>query len=260
MAIINYIEKHIKTFTVKSHIHTYWEIIYVTDGSGVIKTDDKESVSYNKGDTVCIPPNVKHTNISTAGFKNIHFTIEDWSAPFNKPFCIAESDTSKDFYTVLKLTYRYYHQLPPNHPVNLAFTESIVSFLNSMIKQSNAYNTTQVIINEIINCYTDANFDLDKAYELVPLSKEHVRKLFIKQHGVSPTKFLKQKRLALAKQLLSRKDDGYLRINEIAFSCGFNDPAYFCRTFKKETGVAPEQYQLKLLKSNKIFEDGKIDK
>ncbi len=260
MAIINYIEKHIKTFTVKSHIHTYWEIIYVTDGSGVIKTDDKESVSYNKGDTVCIPPNVKHTNISTAGFKNIHFTIEDWSAPFNKPFCIAESDTSKDFYTVLKLTYRYYHQLPPNHPVNLAFTESIVSFLNSMIKQSNAYNTTQVIINEIINCYTDVNFDLDKAYELVPLSKEHVRKLFIKQHGVSPTKFLKQKRLALAKQLLSRKDDGYLRINEIAFSCGFNDPAYFCRTFKKETGVAPEQYQLKLLKSNKIFEDGKIDK
>ncbi|MBO5889228.1 MAG: helix-turn-helix transcriptional regulator [Clostridia bacterium] len=126
-----------------------------------------------------------------------------------------------------------------------------------MINQSNAYNTSQVIVNEIINSYTDVNFDLDKAYNLVPLSKEHVRKLFIKEHGISPTKFLSQKRLSLAKQLLSRKEDGYLRINEIAFSCGFNDPAYFCRIFKKETGVNPQQYKLKLLKSNKIFEEDK---
>ncbi len=258
MAIINYIEKHLKTFSVKSHSHSFWEIIYVTDGSGVIKTEDKELVNYTKGNTVCIPPNVSHTNISTAGFKNIHFTIEGWSAPFSKPFCIAESDTSKDFYSVLKLTYRYFHQLPLNHPVNLAFTESIVSFLNSMVIQSTAYNTTQVIVNEIINCYTDINFDLNNAYELVPLSKEHLRKLFIKQHGVSPTQFLKQKRLALAKQLLSRKEDGYLRINEIAFSCGFDDPAYFCRMFKKETGVSPQKYQLKLLKNNKIFEEDKL--
>ncbi len=260
MAIINYIEKHIKTFTVKSHSHTFWEIIYVTDGSGVIKTEDKETLEYQKGNTVCIPPNVKHTNISTAGFKNIHFTIEDWSAPFNKPFSIAESDTSKDFYSVLKLTYRYFHQLPPSHPVNVAFTETIVSFLNGMIEQSNAYNTTQVIVNEIINSYTDVNFDLNKAYELVPLSKEHLRKLFIKQHGVSPTQFLKQKRLSLAKQLLSRKEDGYLRINEIAFSCGFDDPAYFCRIFKNETGVTPQNFQLKLLNSNKIFEEDKENK
>ena len=259
MAIINYIEKHLKTFSVKSHNHTFWEIIYVTEGSGVIKTEDKESVEYKKGDTVCIPPNVKHANISTAGFKNIHFTIEDWLVPFNTPFCISESDTSKDFYSVLKLTYRYFHQLPPNHPINIAFTESVVSFLNSMIKQSSAYNTTQVIVNEIINCYTDVNFDLNKAYELVPLSKEHLRKLFIKQHGVSPTQFLKQQRLSLAKQLLSRKENDSLRINEIAFSCGFDDPAYFCRLFKKEMGVAPQYFKLKLLQSNKIFEDDKHD-
>jgi YesN/AraC family two-component response regulator len=128
-----------------------------------------------------------------------------------------------------------------------------------MIKQSNAFNTTQVIVNEIINCYTDINFDLNKDYELVPLSKEHLRKLFIKEHGVSPTQFLKQQRLSLAKQLLSRKENDALRINEIAFSCGFEDPAYFCRIFKKEMGVAPQYYKLQLLNSNKIFEEEKHD-
>ena len=49
------------------------------------------------------------------------------------------------------------------------------------------------------------------------------------------------------------KKDGYYRINEIATACGFDDPAYFCRLFKKETGVSPQKFQLKLLTTNKIF-------
>ncbi|MBO5889227.1 MAG: cupin domain-containing protein [Clostridia bacterium] len=101
MAIINYIEKHLKTFTVKSHSHTFWEIIYVTNGSGVIKTEDKDVVEYTKGDTVCIPPNVRHTNISTAGFKNIHFTIEDWSAPLISHFRLQNRIRVKTFMPLL---------------------------------------------------------------------------------------------------------------------------------------------------------------
>ncbi|MBO5480895.1 MAG: helix-turn-helix domain-containing protein [Clostridia bacterium] len=253
MAIINYIEKHLKTFTVKSHKHNYWEIIYVTEGVGTIETEDAHVIEYKKGEMICIPPNIRHINNSSLGFKNIHFTIEDWNPPLQTPLLIPYSDSSKDFYTVLKLTYRYFHQLPANHPINLAFTHSIEAFLNRLIQQSEAYNITQIIVHEIINHYTETKFDLDEAYKLVPLSKEHLRKLFIKEHGISPSKFLLQKRLTLAKQLLSKKEDGYLRINEIAEACGFDDHAYFCRVFKKETGLAPNEFQLRLLEDNKIY-------
>ena len=111
-----------------------------------------------------------------------------------------------------------------------------------------------MIVHKIINHYTDTNFNLDEAYALVPLSKEHLRKLFIKEHGISPSKFLQQKRITLAKQLLSKKEDGYLRINEIAETCGFDDHAYFCRVFKKETGLTPNEFQMRLLDNNKIYE------
>jgi len=252
MAIINYIEKHLKTFTVKPHMHNYWEIIYVTDGEGTIKTDN-HVIDYKKGETVCIPPHVQHTNFSTEGFKNIHFTLEDWNVPLQDPFLIPASDSAKDFYGILKLTYRYFHQLPANAPINIALTNSVVSFLNNLIQKSNAYNVTQIIVHEIINRYTDPKFDLEQAYKLIPLSKEHIRKLFIKEHGISPVKFLQQKRLTLAKQLLSKKEDGYLRINEIAETCGFQDHAYFCRVFKRETGITPNEFQLKLLKDNKVY-------
>jgi len=65
---------------------------------------------------------------------------------------------------------------------------------------------------------------------------------------------LKLRRLELAKQLLAKKDDGYLRINEIAETCGFADSAYFSRFFKKETGSSLNEFQLTLLENNKIFD------
>lgn len=254
MAIINYIEKHFKTFTVKAHKHNHWEIIYVTEGIGTIETEDNDVIEYKKGEMICIPPNLRHINHSSIGFKNIHFTIEGWNPPIQRPILIPESDSSKDFHAVLKLVYRYFHQLPINHPINLAFTLTVESFLNNLVQQSDSYNITQVIVHKIINHYTDTNFNLDEAYALVPLSKEHLRKLFIKEHGISPSKFLQQKRITLAKQLLSKKEDGYLRINEIAETCGFDDHAYFCRVFKKETGLTPNEFQMRLLDNNKIYE------
>ena len=252
MAIINYIEKHLKTFTVKTHKHNYWEIIYVTEGVGAIETEDNHVIKYKKGEMICIPPNLNHINTSSIGFKNIHFTIEGWTPPIQSPILVPASDSLKDFYGILKLTYRYFHQFPIEHPINVAFTSSVEAFLNALIQQSDAQNLTQLIVHEIINHYTESKFNLDEAYKLVPFSKEYIRKLFIKEHGISPSKFLLQKRLTLAKQLLSKKEDGYLRINEIAETCGFDDHAYFCRVFKRETGYTPNEFQLHLLDKNKI--------
>ena len=254
MAIINYIEKHLKTFTVKSHKHDYWEIIYVTDGVGTLETEDGHTIEYKKGETICIPPQIRHINNSSTGFKNIHFTIEDWLPQIQVPTLISAIDASKDLYSLLKLAYCYFHQFPVDHPLNLALTDCITALLNHLLKQSESYKITQILVNEIINNYTETDFNLDDAYALIPLSKEHIRKLFIKEHGISPLQYLKNCRLELAKHLLSRKGDGYLRINEIATTCGFSDPAYFSRLFKKETGCTPNDFQLKLLKNNKIFE------
>lgn len=259
MPIINYIERHLKTFTVKKHMHRHWEIIYVTEGGGIIKTQNNHVIEYKKGETICIPPYLSHTNFSNEGFKNIHFTIEDWNPPLQEPYLIPFSDSSRDLHSLLKLAYRYFHQLPATHSFNISLTSAITSFLDNLVQKSDAYNVTQVLVHEIINHYTDSKFDLEQAYKLIPLSKEHIRKLFIKEHGISPSKFLQQKRLTLAKQLLSKRDDETLRINEIAETCGFDDPAYFSRVFKKETGVSPNEFHLQLLKSNKITTETALD-
>ena len=88
MAIINYIEKHLKTFNVRLHKHDYWEIIYTTEGVGSIKALNRV-IEYKKDELILIPPNVWHTNNSSVGFKNIHFTIEDWYPSINEPLFLS---------------------------------------------------------------------------------------------------------------------------------------------------------------------------
>ena len=253
MANINYIEKHNKTYAVKRHKHDFWEIIYVTDGGGKIEFSSFYELIYQKGQIICIPPNVEHVNNSDTGFKNIHLTLENWSAPIDQPVLIKHSELTKDFLSLLELAYKYFHRYPIEHPLNYSLSNSIAETLNQILHQKTDFSPVKILHDAISNNFTDVNFCLDDAYLLIPLAKEYARKLFIAEYKTTPLKFLLARRIEFAKQLLSRKSQVNLRINEIAESCGFADPAYFSRIFKKLTGVTPNHYQLKALKENKIF-------
>ena len=53
---------------------------------------------------------------------------------------------------------------------------------------------------------------------------------------LTPTLLIRQIRLQNAHRLLSESD---LSISEIAYSCGFKDPAYFSRVYKENYGHPP---------------------
>ena len=59
--------------------------------------------------------------------------------------------------------------------------------------------------------------------------------------GLSATKFIRSIRLQKAKELLHQQPA--LSITAIAMDCGFTDPGYFGRVFKKEFGVTPGEWQ-----------------
>lgn len=252
MSIINYIEKHLKTFNVAPHFHNYWEIIMVTSGQGDIVTEKNEIFSYNKGDLILIPPKVKHSNKSKSGFTNIHFSLLNWDLNSPVPIVVKNCSIIDDFKKLLDITYKYLHTLEYDNNFNISLSNSVTTMLDLILNKQKTDSISQTIIDEIINNYTDPEFKLDSVYALIPLSKEYVRKIFIKNQGISPLRFLMQKRIELAKRLLIAKHENP-RINEIAFSCGFYDVAYFSRIFKKETGMSPNKFQMELLKTNKIF-------
>ncbi len=84
-----------------------------------------------------------------------------------------------------------------------------------------------------------------------PLQVEDLRKLcrmgraefsarFRKTFGIPPKQYIVRRRLLRAKHLLWRTGTP---VKEIAQQCGFADMRFFCRSFKKSTGMTPGEYR-----------------
>jgi AraC-like DNA-binding protein len=67
-------------------------------------------------------------------------------------------------------------------------------------------------------------------------SRYHFTRLFKQAHGLSPNDFLIDLRVSTAARLLR---DPRATVKAVAKSCGFADPAYFCKVFRKSIGVSP---------------------
>lgn len=72
------------------------------------------------------------------------------------------------------------------------------------------------------------------------LSEVYLSELFKKHTGKTVISFIKALRIRQAGRLLHATD---LSIQEISEAVGYDDPSYFGRLFKKETGHSPEGYR-----------------
>lgn len=72
------------------------------------------------------------------------------------------------------------------------------------------------------------------------ISESECGRCFQKILQQSPIEFLIRYRITCAYYMLASTDK---TITEIAESCGFEDPSYFFRTFKKYTGMTPGEYR-----------------
>ncbi len=87
----------------------------------------------------------------------------------------------------------------------------------------------------------------------VQLSVSHLSKVFRNKTGSSPIDYFINLKMQEAIRLLTNKN---LRIKEVAFQIGYNDPFYFSRIFTKYIGSSPGTF-VKITKSLARREDSK---
>jgi AraC-like DNA-binding protein len=71
-------------------------------------------------------------------------------------------------------------------------------------------------------------------------SAQHLNRLCREALGLTPLQYLMQMRMERARAMLS---DCRLTVAAIGQAVGFDDPYYFSRAFKQQTGLSPRQYQ-----------------
>lgn len=93
--------------------------------------------------------------------------------------------------------------------------------------------------------FTDGAYSADGAIGKLPLNCDYVRKLFKKEVGATPHEFLNGLRMERAKAIIqsgiSNNYSNYT-VSQIAEACGFAEPLYFSRAFKKYFGVSPMKF------------------
>lgn len=98
-------------------------------------------------------------------------------------------------------------------------------------------------IQEIIG-YADANFaekiTLDELAFLFRTNRSTLCKEFKNATGKTLIEYVQDKKLQKAKRLLLRSEK---TVNEISDGLGFESCAYFCRFFKRKTGMTPKDYR-----------------
>lgn len=76
--------------------------------------------------------------------------------------------------------------------------------------------------------------------EVVGVSDDYLSKQFQKDCGISMPEYINRLRISEAGRLLASTN---AKISEIALTLGFSNVSYFSSTFKKHSGVTPEQYR-----------------
>lgn len=131
-----------------------------------------------------------------------------------------------------QLLYKVYITELMVHVNNLAFNDKMQ--LNIDIKKSNLID--QII--EYINNRIEEDITIDEISEYFYLSKFHLSREFKKYTGTTIHRYIVQKKLIEAKELILKE----MPITDVYKKCGFGDYSNFFRAFKNEYGITPKQY------------------
>ena len=219
--------------------YPHHHLLLVVAGEGQF-TVEKDSFTLSAGQGVLFREEVPHSYSGTGGvFHTLWVTF--WGAEsvldyyhsgryfrFNAPAKLY--DSSRELYefcsgssTVLTRSAAGYQWL--------------VDWLHDIFAPS-APLTVQVRLH--LEAHFSEDLTLDQIAAAVHMSRYSLCHYYKSTCGMTVMEHLKQIRIAKAKQLLRY---GTATVEEIGRSCGFENPSYFSKIFRSETGRSPREYR-----------------
>ena len=124
------------------------------------------------------------------------------------------------------------------------FTEKVMSACRNVVNKREERSGDIIrTAKKYIEDHFDKDISLDDVSRVVNISPYYFSKVFKEASGLNFIEYLTNIRIEKAKDLLENSN---LSIKEICVSCGYTDPNYFSRSFKKNVGVTPTEYKEKL--------------
>lgn len=237
--------RHFLTYNVSRHKHNDWELVYCTEKCGTFIFDDL-SIPYSAGDVVVIPPDTPHKNVSENGFTNIHLILGSSTLSFLKPALIKDDANQTILHLFSDAYYLFRSDVAHKSDLLSSYGGLIARFMTAGLTLPQKNRIAGQIQQSIVHGYADPNYKLDDVLAAMPYCADYLCRVFRKETGLTPHKYLADLRLRSAASML-HSDYSASSITEIAHLCGFRNPLYFSRLFKQKYGVSPREYALSAL-------------
>jgi AraC-like DNA-binding protein len=95
-------------------------------------------------------------------------------------------------------------------------------------------------IREYVEVHLSENINLTMLSAVAGVSMHHFAREFKQSAGVTPHRYLTQKRVERAREMLAQTD---LSLSEIAYSTGFVDQSHLARHFRHMVGTTPREFR-----------------
>lgn len=102
------------------------------------------------------------------------------------------------------------------------------------------YRALQHVLSHIED-HLDQRLTVGDLAAVAGLSRAHFSRIFTASEGLPPAEFVLQKRLRRAAKLLTKTAE--MPIKEVSALCGFDDPNYFSKVFRRLYGTSPSDFR-----------------
>jgi AraC-like DNA-binding protein len=143
---------------------------------------------------------------------------------------------------------QWLHRASEGEQSSMALEEGFINFFTALIQQHGEgqggirdYREVRGEIRrvkEYLGGHYGEDVSLEQLGELVQLSPYHLARLFRRQVGMPPHRYLDNIRVKAAQGLLVRG----MPIVEVAYATGFSSQSHLTRTFRRFIGITPAKY------------------
>jgi len=222
-----------------SHFHEYWEIGFYLSGQGVAVVGDTH-IPFTRGTVVCYPPDIPHSERSKDACLG-YFIATDRFRFVEKTIPVCTDHFGSKFFRIVSLLHHEWSQklLRWEEASDHLFQLLLIHLERQCSPSPTTHPLVSTLCSEVERHVADPEFHVGDALSRLPMSSDHLRRLFIREVGCSPLVYLNELRVTKAKQLLH---EGRWRVKEVAMQVGIQDEYYFSRLFLKQTGYRPQAY------------------